>query len=125
YRVSSLLTLPADESNTINIKLFPTYAPPPPVEPYHVPVSTIDLSAHLTASWDLTVQRLVPYIDGINSVRRISELANCDYKLTAKAISHLLYYGCLIMADVFQFSATYAITPEVSMLLHERSVMEE
>ncbi|TGZ84852.1 nitrogen permease regulator 2 [Ascodesmis nigricans] len=117
--------IPIDESNSINIKLFPTYAPPPPVQPFHVPVSTIDLATHITTSWDLTVQRIVPFIDGINSVRRISELANCDYKLTAKAMSHLLYYGCLVMTDVFQFSAIYAVTPEISMLLHEKGVMEE
>lgn len=117
--------IPIDESNSINIKLFPTYAPPPPVKAWHVPVSTVELTAHMDVNWDLTIQRIVPHIDGINSVRRISELADADFKLTKKAISHLLYYGCLIMVDVFQFSAIYACTAEISSLITDLAMQEE
>ncbi|KAI5785901.1 nitrogen permease regulator 2-domain-containing protein [Geopyxis carbonaria] len=117
--------IPIDESNTINIKLFPTYAPPPPVRAWHVPVSTVELGAHMDVNWDLTMQRIVPHIDGINSVRRISELADADPKLTKKAIAHLLYYGCLIMVDVFQFSAVYAVTAELGSLIADAPMQAE
>ena len=88
----------------------------------------LDISAvhaHMDVNWDLTMQRIVPHIDGINSVRRISELADADYKLTKKSISHLLYYGCLIMVDVFQFSAIYACTAEISSFMTDYAMQEE
>ncbi|CUS12060.1 unnamed protein product [Tuber aestivum] len=117
--------IPINESNTINIKLFPTYAPPPQVKAFHVPVCTVQLENLMDVNWDLTMQKIVPFIDGINSVRRISELADADYNLTRKCIEHLLYYGCLIMVDVFQFSAIYACTAEISILVQDPSLQEE
>lgn len=48
-----------DESNTINIKLFPTYAPPPPVKPYYVPLCTVQLEVLMDVNWDLTMQRVL------------------------------------------------------------------
>jgi uncharacterized membrane protein len=114
-----------DESNTINIKLFPTYAPPPPVKAWHVPVSTVQLELLMDATWDLTMQKIVPHIDGINSVRRISELADADYNLTKKAISHLLYYGCLTLVDIFAFSGIYAVTADISSLLADVQMQDE
>jgi len=48
-----------DESNTINIKLFPTYAPPSQVKAFHVPVCTVQLEEVLMdVNWDLTMQRV-------------------------------------------------------------------
>jgi len=47
-----------DESNTINIKLFPTYAPPPQVKAFHVPVCTVQLENLMDVNWDLTMQRV-------------------------------------------------------------------
>lgn len=41
----------------------------------------------------------MPFIDGINSVRRISELADADYKLTRKGIEHLLYITHITLAS--------------------------
>ncbi|CCX05969.1 nitrogen permease regulator 2 [Pyronema domesticum] len=117
--------IPINESNTISIKLFPTYAPPPAVKPWFVPVSTVQLDLIMDVTWDLTMQKIVPYIDGINSVRRISELADADPNLTKKAISHLLYYGCLTLVDVFLFHAIYAVTADISTLLRDRQMQDE
>jgi hypothetical protein len=79
----------------------------------------------MDATWDLTMQKIVPHIDGINSVRRISELADADYNLTKKAISHLLYYGCLTLTDIFAFSGIYAVTADISSLLADPLMQEE
>lgn len=48
-----------DESNTINIKLFPTYAPPPPVKPFYVPLCTVQLDNLMDVNWDLTMQKVL------------------------------------------------------------------
>ncbi|CAZ79958.1 unnamed protein product [Tuber melanosporum] len=87
--------IPINESNTINIKLFTTYAAPPRVKAFHLPVCTVQLERLMDINWDLTMQKIVPFIDGINSVRMISELADADYNLTRKCIEHLLYHSPL------------------------------
>ncbi|KAL4806876.1 nitrogen permease regulator 2-domain-containing protein [Aspergillus unguis] len=102
--------IPIDELNTLNIKLFPVYPAPPPVRAWQVPLFTVRYQAFLDENWDLTMQRIVPHINGVNSIRIISLLADTDFSLTCRAIRHLLYYGCLFLLDIFSFSAIYAPT---------------
>lgn len=47
-----------DDSNTINIKLFPTYPNPPPVHDYQVPVYTVELKQLMDVNWDITMQKV-------------------------------------------------------------------
>ncbi|KAL8993203.1 MAG: hypothetical protein Q9188_007388 [Gyalolechia gomerana] len=117
--------IPIDDFNTLNIKLFPTYPPPPPLYPHHVPLSTVHLDSLTDANWDLTMLKVLPYIDGINSVKQVSLLADADYKLVRKAIEHLLYYGCLLLLDIFSFSAIYAPTAELASFVQDVEMQEE
>jgi nitrogen permease regulator 2-like protein len=116
-----------DESNTINLKLFHTRPPPAPVHAWHVPLLTINLSAFSShhVSSDLTLQRILPHINGVNSVSRISYLADTDPGLTRKGIQHLLYYGCVLLLDVFQFSAIYAPTASISNFILNTALQQE
>lgn len=104
--------IPIDEVNTLNIKLFPTLQNPAPVKAWHVPLFTVKIETLMDENWDLTMQRVIPYIDGVNSVKKISILADADLKLTRKCIRHLLYYGCIILLDIFSFNAIYAPSAE-------------
>ncbi|KAL8806152.1 MAG: hypothetical protein Q9182_001553 [Xanthomendoza sp. 2 TL-2023] len=117
--------IPIDDSNTLNIKLFPTYPPPPPLLPHHVPLSTVQLESLTDPNWDLTMLRVLPHINGINSVKQIALLADADYKLVRKAIEHLLYYGCLLLLDIFSFSASYAPTAELVSLIEDVDMQDE
>ncbi|KAL9600909.1 MAG: hypothetical protein Q9219_002844 [cf. Caloplaca sp. 3 TL-2023] len=117
--------IPIDETNTLNIKLFPTYPPPLPLYPYHVPLSTVRIDNLTDPNWDLTMMKVLPYIDGINSVKQISLLADADYKLVRKAIEHLLYYGCLLLLDIFSFSAIYAPTAEITSFVEDTDMQHE
>lgn len=103
-----------DDLNTLNVKLFPVYPAPPSVKAWQVPLFTVRYQAFMDENWDLTMQRVVPYINGVNSVRIISILADTDFSLTCRAIRHLLYYGCLLLLDIFSFSAIYAPTAQFS-----------
>jgi hypothetical protein len=115
-----------DDSNTINLKLFPTHLPPAPIFAWHVPLLTIDLSSFSsTISSDLTLTRILPYIDGARSVSHISQLADTDLSLTRKAVQHLVYYGCVILLDIFQFNAIYAPTAEIYEFITDPSLQEE
>ncbi|KAE8352930.1 nitrogen permease regulator 2-domain-containing protein [Aspergillus coremiiformis] len=106
--------IPIDELNTLNIKLFPIYPAPPSVKAWHVPLFTVRYQTFMDENWDLTMQRIVPHINGVNSIRIISILADTDFSLTCRAIRHLLYYNCLFLLDIFSFSAIYALTPQFS-----------
>ncbi|KAL9086615.1 MAG: hypothetical protein Q9165_007058 [Trypethelium subeluteriae] len=117
--------IPIDGSNTLNLKLFPPRPPPPQVYGWHVPLAIVRLSALQTSTWDLTISQIIPHINGTNSVHVISQLADTDFTLTRKAIQHLLYYHCILLLDIFQFSAIYAPTPEISLFLTDESMQEE
>lgn len=100
--------------DAINIKLFPTYPNPPEVHDWDVPVLLVDLSTHVSGSWDLTLVRLIPYIDGVNHTKRIAQLAEADPELTRQCIRHLLYYSFAIIIDIFQFTNMYAVRPQIA-----------
>ncbi|KAG9844765.1 NPR2-domain-containing protein, partial [Aureobasidium melanogenum] len=117
--------IPIDDSNTLNLKLFPTRSPPPPIQIYHVPLSTVRFSSLQTNTWDLTVQRIIPYIDGINSVQKIAILADTDLTLTRRALAHLLYYGCILMLNTFHFNAIYATTAEIGVFVEDTKMQDE
>ncbi|KAF3480667.1 nitrogen permease regulator Npr2 [Arthroderma uncinatum] len=106
--------IPIDELNTLNVKLFPLYPSPPIVKAWHVPLFTVRCETFMDENWDLTMRRIVPYINGINSVHKISILSDADFTLTCRAIRHLIYYGCAFLLDIFSFSAIYAPTAEFS-----------
>ena len=117
--------IPVDDSNSLNIKLFPTYPAPPPILPHHVPLSTVQLDSLTDHNWDLTMLLILPFIDGVNSVKRITQLADADYKLVRIAIAHLLYYGCITLLDVFHFGASYAVTAELGSFVSDENAQEE
>ncbi|KAF2090974.1 nitrogen permease regulator 2 [Saccharata proteae CBS 121410] len=132
--------IPIDDSNTINLKLFPTHLPPAPIHAWHVPLLTIDLASfttplsdgsygsgltYPTLSADLTLTRILPHVNGLNSVSYISQLADTDLGLTRKAIQHLVYYDCVVLLDIFQFGAMYAATPLMSQFFMDEAALAE
>jgi nitrogen permease regulator 2-like protein len=119
-----VLTLLEDESNTINLKIFPSRPPPAPIHTWHVPFATVQLGM-LSNSSDLTLTRILPFIDGVSSVFQIAQLADTDVNLTRKAIAHLLYYNCVILLDIFQYSAIYAPTAEIASFLEDIEAQNE
>lgn len=118
--------IPIDDSNTINLKLFPTRPPPPPILAHQVPVLTISLTSLQTPiSSDLTLNRILPFVNGVHSISHIAQLADTDLSLTRRAVQHLVYYGCLVLLDVFSFSAIYAPTAEIGGFVEDADVKDE
>lgn len=117
--------IPIDELNTLNIKLFPTLPNPASVKPWHVPLFTVRIETMVDENWDLTMLRIIPFINGVNSVKRIAHLANADLKLTKKCVKHLLYYGCVLLLDIFSFNAMYAPTAEFTNMIAKDVEMQK
>ncbi len=110
---SSLLTTPTDEANTINMKLFPHHATPPPVKGWHVPVAKTKFADIVDPTWDLTLQRVIEKIDGVSDVRRIAHEASVSLELAKTALRHLLYYDTILLLDIFFFGSCYAPRPGI------------
>lgn len=81
--------------------------------------------AESSNSWDPTLLRIIPFIDGVASVARISQFADVDLNLTRKAVAHLVYYGCVILLDIFQFSAVYAPTADFGAFVESPDMQAE
>ncbi|KAJ0396195.1 hypothetical protein P43SY_001902 [Pythium insidiosum] len=120
-------TIPVDAANVINLKLFPTLADPAPVFDYQVPVATRDLRQLLenNAEWDLALQQIVPFIDGVKYVKRISIEADVEIAIVKKCLRQLLYYGCITMTDIFLHSNIYATTPQIARLADDLRLQSE
>lgn len=71
------------------------------------------------------MQRIIPFIDGINSVQKIAVLADTDLTLTRRALAHLLYYGCILMLNTFHFGAIYAATAEIGVFVEDTKMQDE
>lgn len=111
--------------DAINVKLFPTYTNPKEVNDWDVPVTLLDLSRRISDNWDLTMRKVLPFVDGINHVKRISQLADADIELTRQCIEHLLYYRCIILIDTFQFTNMYTVRPTIAILAEDEIIMNE
>ncbi|RLN57927.1 hypothetical protein BBJ29_008876 [Phytophthora kernoviae] len=120
-------TIPVDTANIINLKLFPTLQNPATVLEYQVPVAIRDLRALLenSAEWDLALQQIVPFIDGVRYVKRISLEADVEIAIVKKCVRQLLYYGCVTLIDIFLHSNIYANTPKIAVLANNPKLQAE
>jgi hypothetical protein len=53
-------------------------------------MALVDLNALKDDNWDITAARVAEYIDGVNHVARIAELADADPALTRETLRHML-----------------------------------
>ncbi|CAK5277376.1 unnamed protein product, partial [Mycena citricolor] len=114
-------SIPIDRFNSIELKIFPFYPNPPPVEDWMVPLALLNLNKKIEDNWDLTMIKA----NGVNHVSRIAYLADCDISLTRLAISHLLYYQVIMMIDIFQYSNMYTLSKNIEALAVEKDVQDE
>ncbi|KAJ2867237.1 Nitrogen permease regulator 2 [Coemansia aciculifera] len=126
-------------STGISIKLFPYYGSPQDIESYHVPVRTIDfemakLKSVQTVSqadipddimWDLVLDRVMQHMDSVNHVRRIALLTRIREETVVLALRHLDYYGCIVLADIFQFGNIYEAQYQVMDLYRHAWLQRE
>jgi hypothetical protein len=118
-------SIPIDDANTIHLRLSPKLSSPPQVRPYDVPVRIVDLDELLSKEWDLTLQHVIPYIDGVRYVKRIAKESGVHLDLVIAAMHHLLYYKCITMVDIFQYSNVYVCTPRIRLLAQNRHMQQE
>ncbi|KAG7843517.1 hypothetical protein KL942_000613 [Ogataea angusta] len=117
--------IPIDSANSVDIKLFPILPPPPELNACDVPIATVKLETMVDPLWDPTMVRILPFINGINSIKRISILADADFELTRQCIQHLIHFRSVAVLDVFQFSNCYAPTSQICNFLRDPIMASE
>lgn len=118
--------IPIDDGNAVDIKIFPLMTPPQSnVSIEDVPVSTVKLKKVIDVNWDPTMLKIVPYIDGINCVSKIAKLSDSAPDLVLECVKHLIYYDCVFLADIFQFSSIYAPTSLLRCFLTDSALSAE
>ena len=111
--------------DAINLKLFPVYPNPSPVNDWDVPVALLDLQSRVDGNWDLTLRRILPFIDGVHHVKRIAQLADADLGLTRACLEHLVYYGCIVLVDIFQYFNMYTVRPAIAKMADDEALGRE
>ncbi|KAL6939327.1 hypothetical protein ACO0RG_003164 [Hanseniaspora osmophila] len=118
--------IPIDAGNSIDIKLFSMNpAPTTNISIEDVPVTTVNLLKFVTPDWDPTMLKIVPYINGVNSIARIAKCSDSDTILVIECIKHLIYYQCATVVDIFQFQNVYAPTNHLSDFLTNKLLAAE
>lgn len=113
--------IPINDANTVDIKLFPLVPPPTAIQLSvdAVPISVVNMNKVIDLNWDPTMLNILPFIDGLNSISNISKLSDSDSNLVIECIRHLIYYKCVIITDIFQFSNIYAPTNQITTFLSD------
>jgi hypothetical protein len=111
--------LPLDDANLLSLKLFPILPDPPIVRDHDVPVRVREFNHVETIEWDLAMLQILPYVDGVRYVKKIGMDAGVDIPIVKQCIRQLLYYSCVALVDVFQYSNIYTTGSRVSALLED------
>lgn len=114
-----------DRANKINLKLLPVVPEPPAIHDHQVPVRIKDFDTE-RSDWDLTIQELVPFIDGVSFVKKVAQRTGVRYEvsldLAKQAIQQLANARLVMMIDVFQFSNVYVPTEKIGELFQNTTL---
>ena len=116
-----------DQANYLCLRLFSSnhHMMPLPLSDVDIPIFLVhDPSALSYLPWDISIQHLIPCIDGFSSIQKIAKEAAMDIECVKNCLRVLVYYKCLIISDVFQFSNCYTLTENNHSLLSDRSSLE-
>ncbi|KAK5961374.1 nitrogen permease regulating protein NPR2 PWA37_001228 [Arxiozyma heterogenica] len=119
--------IPINQGHAIDLKIFPLLKTPKAanLSVEDVPMLIVNLAKIIDLNWDPTMISIIPYITGLNSIFTISKLSNCDPGLVIECIKHLIYYKCVIIIDIFQFSNIYAPTSLINTFLTDPTMATE
>jgi len=114
------------EQHVLNLRFEGNTKPQPPaVQSWDVPLLVCSLPAPEQWTWNLTLQRIHPHIDGVKHIALIATLADVELKRVKRAVRELIYHDRAILLDIFHFQAIYAVTPAFSLFAQDDDMQEE
>ncbi|KAK0278754.1 Nitrogen permease regulator 2 [Friedmanniomyces endolithicus] len=111
--------------HVLNLRLVHSQPSPPKVQAWDVPFLIRDLPSPDHWTWDLTLQRIHSYLDGVNSIQRIAEHANVELKLVKRAVRELVHHDRALLLDLFHFQAIYTPTRDFAWFVADVEMQEE
>lgn len=114
-----------DDTNKLNLKITPYLQEPPTIEDYHVPIFTCTKEDIHNTTWDLTIEQILPFINGFSHVKKIAMESEVDIGTVRMCVQHLVLYGFLKMISIFQFSNVYVTLPKLQELLTNIELQQE
>ena len=116
-----------DSANVLNLKLFRPPREPAPLVPDHaVPILLRPEAQMQLFDWDLTINWIVPHIDGFKHAKLISQSSEVDMEMVRACLRVLRHHGVLALVDVFRYANIYESTPlAASMLAGEQTKLLE
>ena len=107
-----------DSANVLNLKLYrPPREPAPPVPDYAVPILLRPEAQMQLFDWDLTINWIVPHIDGFKHAKLISQSSEVDMEMVRACLRVLRHHGVLALVDVFRYANIYESTPLAASML--------
>ena len=107
-----------DEANTLHLQYFP---PPkehaPPVPKFVVPVLLRPEYMLQSLDWDLTINWIVPHINGIKHAKLIAETSKVDEAMVLSCLRVLRHHNVLACVDLFRYSNIYESAPKAQQML--------
>jgi len=115
-----------DPANYLAFKLHEAPVQPRKLGEYEVPMLLYDRQLTASLPWDVSLQHILPKIDGISSIKNIAQESDMDIVTVSMALRILLFYRCIIMTSVFRFTNVYQLLPDAArrMLSHPTLLRE-
>eukprot|EP00479_Gromia_sphaerica_P009348 TRINITY_DN3908_c0_g1_i3.p1 TRINITY_DN3908_c0_g1~~TRINITY_DN3908_c0_g1_i3.p1 ORF type:complete len:165 (-),score=18.06 TRINITY_DN3908_c0_g1_i3:329-823(-) len=114
-----------NDANILQLKLFQKPKIPDEVFDHQVPVQIQDLQNLMEEDWDLTLKRIVPFINGVNHVDKIAQLSETNIGFVRDCVRQLLSFGLITMIDIFLYSNEYELTAKIADFLSNSALKEE
>lgn len=118
-----------DKIVTLYFKLCPLYrgCEPPEIEENMVPmfIREVELTDRLIEKMDVLSQKIIPRIDGINTVREIALDLELGSSLVARCIRNLHFYECVSLVPMFLYYNTYVATERVHDFYKNQKEIDE
>lgn len=114
-----------DESNILTAKIY--RAPQEPIEifEYNVPLLRYHKISQINIPWDISLNYLLGRIDGISHIRKIaSRKPIVDIECVKRCLRTLIFYDCVVISDVVQFTNVYQLQKNIQPLISDISILQ-
>lgn len=102
--------IPLDENNVLAAKVFESPQPPLEIPDYRVPVIRFSRVAQINIPWDISLNYVLSRIDGVSHVKKIAaKRPAIDIECVRRCLRALLFYDCIVIADIVQLSNIYVL----------------
>jgi len=115
-----------DPANYLAFKLHEAPVQPRKLGEYEVPMLLYDRELTASLPWDVSLQHVLPKIDGIRSIKSIAQESDMDIVTVSMALRILLFYRCIIMTSVFRFNNVFQLLPDAARrLLQDAAILQD